>query len=58
VADRYRTAADVHDLRVDLPGVDAGERLDGEGLVEFDRADVPQPIPARSSARSAAVTGA
>ena len=40
VADRDRAALGVDDLRVDLPGVDAGQRLDGERLVELDRGDV------------------
>ena len=38
VADRDRAALGVDDLRVDLPGVDAGQRLHGERLVELDRA--------------------
>ena len=40
VADRDRAALGVDDLRVDLPGVDAGQRLHRERLVELDRADV------------------
>ena len=40
VPDRDRAAAGVHDLRVDLPGVEADQRLHGEGLVELDGADV------------------
>ena len=40
VADGDRAAVGVDDVGVDLPGVDAGQRLHGERLVELDGADV------------------
>src|SRR4051794_6297884 len=40
VPDRDRAALRVDDVRVDLPRVDTGERLDGERLVQLDGADV------------------
>src|SRR5918999_5402869 len=43
VPDRDGAAGAVDDLRVDVPGVDAGQRLGGEGLVQLDRADVAPP---------------
>jgi hypothetical protein len=36
VTDGDGTATSVNDLGVDLPGVEAGERLHGERLVELD----------------------
>ena len=51
-------ATDVHDVRIDTPGVDARQALHGERLVELHRTDLAQAIPARRSAISAASTGA
>ena len=62
VADGDGAALGIDELAVGEPlvepGVDAGQRLDGEGLVELDRATSDQVMPARRSAIPAASTGA
>ena len=40
MSDRDRAAVPVDDLGVDVPRLDAGDRLGGEGLVELDGGDV------------------
>ena len=47
MTDGDRAAAGVDDRRVDAPRVEAGQGLDGERLVELDRADVRPADPGR-----------
>ena len=54
MTDGDRTAAGVHQVGVDRPRVEAGQRLHGERLVELDRADVG---PADTGGREGALRG-